>query len=89
MSKFNKKVIDLIEMGIKKNKPISIKKILINPILTDYFCNKYPEKIDYYWLCFNPSKKAIKLIENHYKNGISEDLDWYILSRNPSIFTEI
>lgn len=85
----NKKIIDLIEIGIKENKPISIKKILMNPILTDYFCNKYPEQIDYYWLCFNPSKKAIKLIENHYKYGNSEDLDWYILSRNPSIFTEI
>jgi len=85
----NKKVIDLIEIGIKENKPISIRKILMNPILTDYFCNKYPEKIDYYWLCFNPSKTAIKLIENHYKNTTTNDLDWYILSRNPYIFTEI
>ena len=55
----------------------------------DYFSNKYPEKIDYYWLCFNPSKKAIKLIENHYKNGNLEDLDWYILSRNPYIFMDV
>jgi len=93
----NIKVISLIERALETETPRALKiepKILfkylsMNPIFIDFLCNKHPDKIDYKMLCFNPSKKAIKLIENHYKNENSDDLDWYILSRNPYIFIDV